>query len=422
MKKTIYILLAVVAIVSAGCAKEPETAVTGLQLNISTDGSYVDKVVKSDAGFDFSTLKIDIIKKDDKISLSLEYSELPDLLELSPGEYTVNVYSVAEAAVAWNQPLYGGTKDFTIVNNVVTPVDLVCTLQNMKNSVYCSQHFVEQLTAYEIQVSNEDGMLIWKPEEVGVYSETDGVKTIIKEPSKHAFFSVKELEINMSGYRELDGSSATLNYSIKNVAARDHHILYVDAHVTGQSTFAFSIDANVSDKNVDVLLPGIDPDDENIDDDIEVGWGEVEEDPDQPSVPEVSTAPYVEWEANPDFEKMDIVDGMDVELMVYAPAKIKDFIVRVSDNFLPAIQLIIPGVEYLDLINHQPTKDALGGMLPVGDQLLGQTQVAFSLSKLVPLISSVGNQGQDYVFTLEVTDEMGQTLVKDVMFYNPVTE
>jgi hypothetical protein len=119
---------------------------------------------------------------------------------------------------------------------------------------------------------------------------------------------------------------------------------------------------------------------------------------------------------------MDIVEGMNVELMVYAPARIKEFIVRVSDNFLPAIQMLVPGVEYLDLINHEATKAELGTMLPVGDQLLGQTEVQFSLSTLVPLIAAVGEQGQDYVFTLEVTDEKDQKLVKDLVFYNPVTE
>ena len=216
----------------------------------------------------------------------------------------------------------------------------------------------------------------------------------------------------------MDNSTATLAYEIKNVAARDHHILFVDAYVTGQSQMTLSIDSSVNDHFVNVVMPGIDPDDTNVEDDIEVGWGQPEEEPDQPGV-EQPAAPSLTWEANPDFEKLDIVDGMNVELTVYAPAKIKEFIVRVSDNFLPAIQMLVPGIEYLDLINDQPTKDALGTMLPVGDQLYGQTEVLFSLSKLVPLIASVGNPGEDYVFTLEVTDELDQTLVKDVFFYNP---
>ena len=174
-----------------------------------------------------------------------------------------------------------------------------------------------------------------------------------------------------------------------------------------------------------MVIPGIDPDDENVDDDIETGWGQEEDQQpgeNQPIEPEqpVSTPPTLEWPANPDFAKMDIEQGMSVELMVYAPEKIKGFIVYVSDNFLGAIQVLVPGAEYLDLIYDEVAKEQLGTMLPVGDQLLGQTEVAFSLSKLVPMIAAVGNQGEDYIFTLEVTDEMGQILRKDVEFHNPV--
>jgi hypothetical protein len=270
-------------------------------------------------------------------------------------------------------------------------------------------------------VANADGFLVWSSDEVGVYSQSgDGTKTIIKEPAKQAYFSVNPLNINISGYRSLDGTSANLAYEIKKVEARDHHILYVDAYVTGQAQMTLSIDSSVNDIYTDVVMPGIDPDDTNIDDDIEVGWGEIEEE-EQPGGGSLE-APYLEWPANPEYTKMDIVEGMNVELIVYAPAKIKEFIVRVSDNFLPAIQMLVPGVEYLDLINHEATKAELGTMLPVGDQLLGQTEVQFSLSTLVPLIAAVGEQGQDYVFTLEVTDEKDQKLVKDLVFYNPVTE
>ena len=84
--------------------------------------------------------------------------------------------------------------------------------------------------------------------------------------------------------------------------------------------------------------------------------------------------------------------------------------------------MLVPGAEYLDLIGDEVAKEALGSLLPVGDQLLGQTEVMFSLSQLVPLIAAVGNPGEDYVFTLEVTDEKGQKLVQDVTFYNPVLE
>ncbi len=421
MKKYIYITFAAMTMVLAGCKEKlVDAGQTGLQLKISAEGTYVDKVVKSSSSVDVNEFLVSVEKKDGRYSKSWVYAELPSLVELSSGEYNVTVSSPETDLVAWDQPSYAATKDFAIVNGVVTPLDMVCTLQNMKNSVYCSQHLMDQLTNFNVKISNEDGYLVWTAEEVGIYTEENGVKTITKEPSKRAYFSVKELAINVDGYRELDGTTANLTYEIKNVAARDHHIIYLDAYVTGQASMTLSIDASVNDKTVDMVLPGIDPDDSNIDDDIEVGWGEPEGE--QPMPDPASTVPYMEWPANPDFAKMDIVANMNVELMVYAPAKIKGFVVRVSDNFLPAIQMLVPGADCLDLIGDPSAIEALGTMLPVGDQLLGKTEVAFSLSKLVPLIASVGTQGEDYVFTLEVTDEKGQQLVKSVTFYNPVTE
>ena len=420
MRKIIYTVL-MAAAVFAGCKKVTPELPTGLQLQVTTDDTFVDKIVKSAATVDINTFSVEIVKKDGKFSNTWLYGELPSLVELSVGEYTVTVKSPESVKVNWESPVYGGSMDFAILDGVVTPLDVVCTLQNMKNSVYCSENLIRSLSTFEVKVANADGFLVWSSGEVGVYSQSgDGTKTIIKEPAKQAYFSVNPLNINISGYRSLDGTSANLAYEIKKVEARDHHILYVDAYVTGQAQMTLSIDSSVNDTYTDVVMPGIDPDDTNIDDDIEVGWGEIEEE-EQPGGGSLE-APYLEWPANPEYTKMDIVEGMNVELMVYAPARIKEFIVRVSDNFLPAIQMLVPGVEYLDLINHEATKAELGTMLPVGDQLLGQPEVQFSLSTLVPLIAAVGEQGQDYVFTLEVTDEKDQKLVKDLVFYNPVTE
>lgn len=422
MKKIIYIVFVMAVAVLTGCRPQVVELQSGLQLKITADkNGCVDKVVKSGTGVDLNTFIVTIARKDGKYSNTWSYAELPSLIELSTGEYNVSVTSPETALVAWNTPVYGATKDFAIVAGVVTPLELECTLLNMKNSVYCSQNFMERLSTFEVKISNSDGHLVWGAEEVGIYTESsDGEKTIVREPSKHAYFSVDVLSINVDGYRELDNTTANLKYEIKDVAARDHHIIFLDAYVTGQSSMTLSIDTSVNDKPVDVILPGIDPDDSMIDDDIEAGWEEPDEEQPTPEVP--SSAPYVVWDANPDFEKMTIEAGMSVELMVYAPSKIKEFIVKVSDNFLPAIQMLVPGAQYLDLINDEVAKEALGTMLPVGDQLLGQTEVMFSLSQLVPLIAAVGNPGEDYVFTLDVTDGKGQNLVKDVTFYNPVVE
>ena len=141
MKKILFIALAIAAVVLSGCRKQtPEAQLSGLQLKITTEqGDYFDKIVKSSTEIDINSFVVTISKKDGKFSNTWTYGELPSLVELSTGEYTVTVTSPEAAPVAWDTPVYGGTKDFAIVGGVITPLELVCTLQNMKNSVYCSQ-------------------------------------------------------------------------------------------------------------------------------------------------------------------------------------------------------------------------------------------------------------------------------------------
>ena len=424
MKRFLYIVLAS-AIVFAGCTeKRVTTGLTGVQLNLSAGGEYV---ARSGEGHDVSDFVVTIEKKDGKYSKTWVYSQMPSMVELSTGEFTISVSSPESEPVAWEQPVYGTVKDFTVIGGKITDLTLVCTLQNMKCAVFCSQNLYDKLTDFEVKMSSEDGHLVWSRDDVGLYTETtasDGTKTrqTVKEPSRYAYFAVKQIDINMDGYISVDGdaSTANLKYSIKDVAPKDYHMVYIDAYVTGQAMMSLRVDYGVNNRPFDIMLPGINPDDENIDDDIETGWGES----DTGSAPDLeSTAPYVVWESNPDFTVQTIQSEMDVEMMVYAPETIESFIVRVSENFLPTIQMMIPGVEYLDLINDEAVKANLGNILPTGDQIYGKTEVPFSLSKLVPMIRQVGSApDQNYVFTLEVTDAKGQKLIKEAVFYNPPME
>ena len=189
MKKIIYTVILAAAVLT-GCKKVTPELPTGLQLKVTTDDTFVDKIVKSGASADINTFSVEIVKKDGKFSNTWLYGELPSLVELSVGEYTVTVKSPESVKVNWESPVYGGSMDFAILDGVVTPLDVVCTLQNMKNSVYCSENLIRSLSTFEVKVANADGFLVWSSGEVGVYSQSgDGTKTIIKEPAKQAYFS-----------------------------------------------------------------------------------------------------------------------------------------------------------------------------------------------------------------------------------------
>lgn len=143
------------------------------------------------------------------------------------------------------------------------------------------------------------------------------------------------------------------------------------------------------------------------------------EEPEIPDTPDTAEAPSIEWAANPNFDTIEITDEMDVNLVVKAPGKIKQFKVTVSENFTEMVGMMGAENGVMDLINNTTLIENLGGMLPTGNELLNQTEVNFSLSQLVPLISQVGTAGEDYSFTLDVEDALGQTLSKACIFHNP---
>ena len=413
--KKILLTMAAAATVFAGCNKNEVGTDAGsgmLRLQVGYAGEYNDKTpdlvpVKSDADDQaFIDTFVISIEKTTGAPYSLEctvaqFNEqyADGILSLSPGSYTVSVSSPGSEKAAWDQPVYGVTKEFTIVEDVLTPLELVCSLTNMMVSVKLSENFKSELSAYSIVITGdyEDGSasLTWSSADVDA-------------ESRAGYFAVAPLSVEIQGTRALDGSEARKTYRIEDVAAADHHILNIDAKTTGASQPSISIDYTVNEKPVDITVPGFEeipiPDEEP-------------EDPDVPS----EDAPELVWDANPTFERWPLAATMDVNLVVNAPGKIAGFKVNIESATLQS--LLETFTMPMDMINDEAVKEFMSNPmvgLPVGDDLLGQTSVEFPLSTLLPLLYQLDPEpGSEHTFTLIVTDEAGQELNQSLVFYMP---
>ena len=413
--KKILLTMAAAAMVLSGCNKTEVGTATHkgmLQLQVGYAGEYNDKTpdlvpVKSGADEQaFIDTFVISIEKTTGAPYSLEctvaqFNEqyADGILSLSPGSYTVSVSSPGSEKAAWDQPVYGVTKEFTIVEDVLTPLELVCSLTNMMVSVKLSENFKSELSAYSIVITGdyEDGSasLTWSSADVDA-------------ESRAGYFAVAPLSVEIQGTRALDGSEARKTYRIEDVAAADHHILNIDAKTTGASQPSISIDYTVNEKPVDITVPGFEeipiPDEEP-------------EDPDVPS----EDAPELVWDANPTFERWPLAATMDVNLVVNAPGKIAGFKVNIESATLQS--LLETFTMPMDMINDEAVKEFMSNPmvgLPVGDDLLGQTSVEFPLSTLLPLLYQLDPEpGSEHTFTLIVTDEAGQELNQSLVFYMP---
>lgn len=405
------------AVMFAGCKKtEITTSEAGLgsvSFSISSDNSeYVTKAELPQV--DVNTFKVKITGKDNGYSEEwASVSEMPGVLELVSGNYTVTATSPDAKPVAWDQPVYGGSQDFTVMVGKVSNVNLKCSITNMMVTINPTDDFLNELTGWNVTVTSEDGHLTWNRTE---YDE-----------GKAAFFDVAPLNVLVKGER-FDGTEVIQQtLIIDEVAAKDHHIINLDAKVTGsieEGGLHLTVDNTVNDRNENINIPGLE--EIPVEDDPDTGepGGETGDEED----PQPSTAPVMEWASNPTFETMPISSDMDVVINISAQEKIKAFVVKVespSAEFLATVSAMVSpenahldeNYVNLDLINDATAIAMLSSLMPTGDALKGQTSVDFSLSELVPMINGFSPaSGSIHTFTLSVTDEKDQTLSKPVSF------
>ena len=315
MKKTVYTIIAA-AIALTSCNTEvfitEEKGEMMLDLSCSSEYNIVGTKAESDEDI-INNLSVKIVRPADGWTKTFEpFSSIKGtVISLGSGNYTITASSPVKADAAFDQPVYEGSTDFTISTGQVANVSLICKVANVKVSLQLSKNFVEELSDYSITVTNGKGILKWEKNA----NQTDFKPVIVEGETlytgiKSGYFSVAPLTIQVNGHRSLDNSSASTSYFINDPRAADHHILKLDANVTGTlGGISITIDNTVNDIENTVTVPGFDeipvPGDEPQDP------GTEEPGTEEPGTdPEPSTAPTLVWDANPTFVPMAINDAM----------------------------------------------------------------------------------------------------------------
>ena len=431
MKKILIPFFAAM-LVLAGCEKkavvEKPAATGSFSLSVTcNDKDYTDKpLVKSEMAASVNTdmFTVTLTKLYDEYGQPAVWAQtwtlvdFPRVLELAPGQFKVTVKSPVADRLSTLAPVFFAEKNFTIVENKVTDLEVICTVQNMKVTVAPTANFFTELRNFTISVTAEyEG--VDTPVSVS-WRDTDFVQNAdgTYSTSKVAYFEAVPLSVMVTGLRALDGSDASLKEpkKITNVAPRDNHILNIDVQVTGETKVAFiTVDPSLNDpKDQEVFVPGFE----------EIPIPDEEEKP-EPEVQSKETS--LTWASNPDFAPVNLlVDGENVtvdpqvKLVVNCPRRISSFVINVSDNFKSVIGILTTDeVQYLDLVNDQKLIAFFVGpmYLPTGSDLAGKTQVEFDLSSLAQMVPMIAaTDGEETVFTLDVIDSMGGTYTKDIKF------
>lgn len=145
-------------------------------------------------------------------------------------------------------------------------------------------------------------------------------------------------------------------------------------------------------------------------------------------IPGEQSGPSIVWKGYDISQRYEIVDGMTVDITAAAASGIKAFTVQiVSDTLTPSELANVGLCDNLDLVNPEKSSDSTGKMtdmssieqslnnlgFPTRDAVLNQTEVSFSITQFLSLLSFTGNGQHNFIMT--VTDNNGDTTVKTLM-------
>lgn len=389
-------LLPLMALTSCRTKVLPNTGQLDLRI-----ADVEDYIVVETKGTDYGTDYTDVSNYDVVIEGPTKYNKKfsqmqGEVVELGSGNYTITVTSPDTEPAAFEQPIYQAYEEFVIRAGEVTPLDLVCTPLNCKVTIELSENFVKELASYEVVVTNGLGTLTWTK---------NGEKNDFAA-GKAGYFLPRGLEIMVKGWRSIDNTEATAVHYVENPQAAEHHIIKLDAKVTGQiGGITIDVSTDFNSVNQDVNVDGFD---ENYVDRPDFGDG------DEGDEEEEVLQNSIVWTGNETFDPVTLTAETTLQMAITMPAGIAEFVVEVSDNFKDLVSVITTDkVPYLDLINDEKIKTTFAdSSLPTGDKLLNQTEVLFDLTEFVSMLLALqSSQDMTVVFVLKATDNNGGELL-----------
>lgn len=418
-------LMAVLFTFSACHSEKMETGTTDVtgQLSLASMKMEVDLKVdtvypQSRAGVDVSNFLLTIKNSQGEQVEQYTYSEMPEIISLPVGTYTVVASSAEAATNGFDVPFYtGSTEQFTIKEIELTEVSaLTCRLANVMISV----EYDEELR----KLMGEDVVTTVK---IG-----DNSLDIPSSETRKAYLiapaSAGSMDITLKG--TIDGESVTEVKRVENVQAGQYNIIkYVlspvddgNNSVGGNLNIAINIDSSMtsSDETVGVN-PGEEPgiDDFPTDGGEEPGDGDGDSDGDGEGgiTSDINITGKKLGDSSFDIDQTQTITG-DTTLIVgiEAPAGIQNLKVTISsDN--GDFGSIGASFGTFDLANPGDKESMIAELgLPYGTAVKDKTELDFDISTFTSLLIPFDGT---HTFNIVVTDNQGKTESKSLVINVP---
>ncbi|MBE6234543.1 MAG: DUF4493 domain-containing protein [Bacteroidales bacterium] len=399
MKKIFILLTAAAALFSAAsCQKSPVEAKNYGYLSFGEFSLGLDEAVETRAAANGNYVVI-VTDSEGKEVVNTTYGALLEdgdyQITLPAGDYTLEARSTKDIPVAeFEQPVYGTSKEFSITAGETTYVgDLVCTLLQCKVTVSYSEEFLASVTgAGKTTVNVKAGYpLEYVLNANGTYDQSAG------------YFEVEGSTMTVVFSGNIEGKSQKMTKSFTNIAPKQWRQIKFIKKVNEQGNAVFDIVIN------DLV------DDETLNNSLVIEEETIGEDPEAPKG-DGGIKLELDYEAGCDPEITDLENivivpvatrDMAMRFRATVPNGVKKFNVQIdsdNDSFLSAVDAA--KARELDLINPLPDNDIIFQVVPFphGQELLGQTDIAFNLDAAQDAITIYSGR---HTFKMVIVDQTG---------------
>lgn len=399
MKKIIAIT-AIALVLLPSCRKISSTSETEGTLSFASFQLDLDAATKADvaAPGNYSIIIKDAQEKVVKTTTYTDVKSSDGGVTLPAGEYTLEALSSEEGvpAAAFEQPVYGVSKDFNITAGQTTSIGvLTCTLLQVKVTVSYDDAFLASVTGAGKATVQVDPTA---PLEFSM-NYANGVVSYDHAAGYFAVNNGSNTTMNVVFSGLIDGKTQKMTANLTNIEPRQWRQIKFSKKVDsqGNATFVVTINSYVNDEDLVVAMSvagedtiGDDPNAPKGDGGITLGFA-----PDCTMFSDLSNI------------VVPATGTMDLRLVASIPGGIKKFVVDMAStnsDFIDAVALA--GGTRLDLLNPTPAQDIVFQIVPFphGADLENRTEVAFDLSAAQePILIFPGT----HTFTMTITDKNG---------------
>ena len=379
-----------------------ELKLSSMKIGVDMDVDVVYLESRAESGVDLSNYIVTIYDQYSQQAGQWTYSEMPEIVSLAVGTYTVEVKSAAEPTNGFDVPYYEGIATCEIKENQVTDVPAIsCKLANMLFTVEYDESFQDKISEDVVTTITigENSLQIPASESRKAY--------LIAPDSETA-----SMEVNLKG--TIDGEVIDYSEHFDDVKSGVHNIIkYQFIPVSDGNTvtaggafnISIAIDSSLtgSDESVSVN-PGPEP---GIDD--FPGGGEEPGDGDgEQNMPTIVGSNF---NGNPfDIENdvLNITGAATLKVEINAPNGIAHLYVDIQSETLDVTEVGLSNS--FDLAYPGDLQEGLNGLgFPTGGEVIGKESTVFDISKFTVLLLTFSG---DHNFVIHVVDQQNLEVTK----------